>query len=92
MISFTVPKIDWVEKKKLFFGFSLLLILAGGISLLGKGGPEYGIDFRGGTLLQVKFAEDVNIDELRSLLSEEGLTCRGGQRERPSASDDLGRG
>ncbi|MEE8257448.1 MAG: protein translocase subunit SecF [Acidobacteriota bacterium] len=89
MISFTVPKIDWIEKKKFFFGFSLLLILAGGISLLSKGGPEYGIDFRGGTLLQIKFAQDVNTDELRSLLSEEGLEGSTLQQYGPSSDREV---
>ncbi len=73
MNDFTIPKIHWVEKRWFFFGFSLLIILIGVISLVRNGGPKYGIDFRGGTLLQVKFSQDINIDELRSLLSEAGV-------------------
>ena len=89
MISFTDPKIDWLEKKKGFIGFSLLLILAGMLSLASKGGPEYGIDFRGGTLLQVKFAQETNIDELRSLLSEEGLEGSTLQQYGPGSDNEV---
>lgn len=61
--------IDFIGKRKLFFGVSLALIALGIASLIVKGGPEYGIDFAGGTLIQVKFKQDVPIDKLRSALA-----------------------
>ncbi len=61
--------IDFVGKRKLFFGVSLALILVGLVSLVVRGGPRYGIDFAGGTLIQVKFHKPVKTKEIRSALS-----------------------
>ncbi len=43
--------------------FSLIVIGISLISLIIKGGPRYGIDFEGGTLVQVKFFDKVDISE-----------------------------
>ena len=43
------------------------LILVGLLSLVVRG-PNYGIDFAGGTLVHVRFAEDVEIGEVRAAL------------------------
>ncbi len=48
---------------------SLALILAGVISLIAHGGPNYGIDFAGGTLVQIRFKEPTRIDEVRNALA-----------------------
>src|SRR5688500_760549 len=61
---------DFLGKKWPFITVSLLLIAAGLVSLVMKGGPRYGIDFRGGTLIYVKFADQPPIDRLRSALSD----------------------
>jgi preprotein translocase subunit SecF len=45
------------------------------ISLIIKGGPRYGIDFEGGTLVQVKFFNEVDISEVRVAL--DNLTIEG---------------
>jgi preprotein translocase subunit SecF len=55
--------------------FSLIVIGISLISLIIKGGPRYGIDFEGGTLVQVKFFDKVDISEVRIAL--EGLTIEG---------------
>lgn len=60
--------IDFLGKRKIFYGVSLMLILLGIVSLIAHGGPEYGIDFAGGTLIQIKFAQDVPIDGIRNAL------------------------
>jgi preprotein translocase subunit SecF len=52
---------------------SLVVILVGMASLAVKGGPKYSIDFTGGTLLQLRFAEPVTAEQLRSVLSPVGL-------------------
>ena len=54
---------DFLGKKWPFIIASLVLTLAGLGSLLMKGGPRYGIDFRGGTLVYVKFADKPPIEE-----------------------------
>jgi len=70
---FKEPKIDWMGKAKYFYALSAILLLAGWISIFAKGGLYYGIDFKGGTNVDVKFAQPPNIDELRSALSKQGL-------------------
>jgi preprotein translocase subunit SecF len=65
---------DFLGKKRYFIGLSLVLAIAGLVSLIVKGGPRYGIDFRGGTLVHVKFSEDPPLDRLRAALQQQGLT------------------
>lgn len=56
-------------KKWPFIIVSLALIGAGLASLASKGGPAYGIDFRGGTLMYLKFSEPPRLEEIRSAVS-----------------------
>ena len=59
--------------------FSLIMIGIGLSSLIIKGGPRYGIDFEGGTLVQVKFFDNVDISEVRIALDNlaiEGLSVQ----------------
>jgi preprotein translocase subunit SecF len=66
---FKDTKYDFLGKKWLFINLSLLLTAAGLISLFVKGGPRYGIDFKGGALMYVKFANQPHADKIRSALS-----------------------
>jgi preprotein translocase subunit SecF len=61
---------DFLRWKWPFIGLSLLLSAAGLISLWAKGGPKYGIDFRGGALMYVRFASKPPIDKIRSALNK----------------------
>jgi preprotein translocase subunit SecF len=61
--------IDFVGKRKLAMIISGVVILLGLVSLVINGGPNYGIDFVGGTLVQVKFAEDTNASKIKESLS-----------------------
>lgn len=65
--------IDFIGKRKLAFSFSLLLIIAGIISLVMHGGPRYGVDFSGGTLLQLKFKVPVTEKDIRNGLKDLGM-------------------
>ena len=65
--------INFVGRRKLALIFSLLLIVAGMVSLIIKGGPDYGIDFSGGTLIQIKFAEATNAVEIKKALKDMDL-------------------
>jgi len=60
----------FVHHRKIYFTFSVLFILAGLVSLVAKGGPKYGIDFKGGTLLQVKFQAMPEISDLRDVFNK----------------------
>jgi preprotein translocase subunit SecF len=65
--------IDWMGKAKYFVALSLLLLAVGALSLFLHGGPLYGIDFRGGTLVYVRFVQDPKIEVIRASLSEGGF-------------------
>lgn len=65
--------LDWMGKAKYFFGLSLALLVVGGASLIAHRGPFYGIDFKGGTVVNVRFAGAPPIDMLRSGLAQQGL-------------------
>jgi len=65
--------VDFVNRKRLAFICSLVVILIGIGSLVIKGGPHYGIDFAGGTLVQVRFDQAPNVGAIRDALGEEGL-------------------
>jgi preprotein translocase subunit SecF len=70
---FKEPNIDWMGKAKYFYGLSGILLLAGVISWMSQGGLRYGIDFKGGTNVDVRFAQAPNIDQVRDALKTQGL-------------------
>jgi preprotein translocase subunit SecF len=60
---------DFLGKKWPFIILSLILTAAGFVSLAVRGGPRYGIDFRGGALITVTFANRPPVDKVRAALS-----------------------
>jgi preprotein translocase subunit SecF len=70
---FKQPNIDWMGKAKYFFALSGLLLIIGWSAIFLKGGIKYGIDFKGGTNVDVVFAQPPNIDKLRTGLQAQGL-------------------
>jgi len=67
--------LDFVGKRKIAIIASITLMLIGIVSLVVKGGPSYGIDFAGGTLVQIKFSETTTAGDLRGSLGK--LDLRG---------------
>ncbi|GIX46635.1 MAG: protein-export membrane protein SecF [Candidatus Tectimicrobiota bacterium] len=65
--------IDFVGKIKLCVALSLAVILVGLGSIVLHGGLKAGIDFSGGTLVQVRFGEPVELGPVRAALAELGL-------------------
>jgi preprotein translocase subunit SecF len=65
--------LDWMGKAKYFFGLSFLLLAAGVASILAHGGLFYGIDFKGGTVVDVRFAGPPPVDTIRNGVSQQGL-------------------
>ncbi|MCD6582417.1 MAG: protein translocase subunit SecF [Desulfuromusa sp.] len=61
--------IDFVGKRKIALIVSVTLILIGLASLVVNGGPNYGIDFAGGTLVQVQFAQSTDATAIKKALS-----------------------
>jgi len=70
-MQFVKPDIDinFIGKIKISFFISLAMILVSIASLAIHGGPKYGIDFAGGTLVQVKFNEPVSLKSIKSGLA-----------------------
>src|ERR1051325_12186131 len=70
---FKEPNIDWMGKAKYFYALSAILLLAGWFSIWHKGGMYYGIDFKGGTNVDVQFTQPPDVDKIRQALSAQGL-------------------
>ena len=64
--------IDFVGKRFIFFGISTVLLAISFISVAVKG-PNLGLDFTGGTMLQLKFEAPVQIGQLRDALDKAGI-------------------
>ncbi len=70
---FRAVNIDWMGKAKYFVALSVTLLIVGGVTIAHQGGLRYGIDFRGGTLVYVRFASAPPLDQLRKGLEAAGL-------------------
>lgn len=62
---------DFLGRKWPFIIASLILTAAGLVSILAKGGPRYGIDFRGGVLMYVRFNTEPPEEKIRAALSRQ---------------------
>jgi preprotein translocase subunit SecF len=65
--------LNWMGKAKYFFALSAALLIIGAASWIHKGSLDYGIDFKGGTLVYVRFASKPPVDQLREGLAKQGL-------------------
>jgi len=65
--------IDFLGKKWYFLAFSLIFSVAGVFSILFWHGIPWGVDFRGGTLVYVKFAHTPDLGAIRSAMDRAGL-------------------
>jgi len=70
---FRSPSIDFLGKKWYFLAFSLVFSVAGILSMLFWHGIPLGIDFRGGTLVYVKYSHPPNDDAVRAQLDRAGV-------------------
>ena len=61
--------IDFVRYSKWALVFSISLVLLGLASIWYRGGPNYGVDFVGGTVVQVKFTQPTSIADIRQALA-----------------------
>jgi preprotein translocase subunit SecF len=64
-------KFDFIGKRKIWFIFSTLLIITGLVFFIVRG-FNFGIDFLGGNLMEVKFKQDVSISEIRKVMEDIG--------------------
>jgi preprotein translocase subunit SecF len=70
---FRNPNIDFLGKKWYFLAFSLVFSVAGVLSMLFWHGVPWGVDFRGGTLVYVKFSHPPDDNALRAAMDRAGL-------------------
>jgi preprotein translocase subunit SecF len=86
---FRNPNIDFLGKKWYFLAFSLVFSVAGILSMLFWHGIPLGIEFRGGTLVEVKFAQAPNDDTIRAAMDRAGLHNAKIQRLGSAGGDEV---
>jgi len=64
--------IPFMAVRNLAFAITLLLTLAGFIALLAKG-LNFGLDFTGGTLIELKYEQSADLERIKTQLSKEGF-------------------
>jgi preprotein translocase subunit SecF len=64
----------FLEQRRTAYVISAVLVAFGVISIALHGGLNYGVDFTGGTLFQVRFDGEVEASDVRSALGAAGLT------------------
>ena len=67
---FKQTNFDFLGKKWPFIIASLILSISGLVSLVVRGGPRYGIEFKGGMVMTVKFQSAPPVEQVRSSLSK----------------------
>lgn len=70
---FKETKIDFLKRRHLAYLLSAIFIAVGLISFISKGKSNFGVDFTGGTLQQIRFEKAIEFDELRSIVKKAGI-------------------
>ena len=65
--------INFIDKRSIAFVISSLMIAVTMVTLLIHQGPKYGIDFAGGSLIQMEFKESVSLNDIKAGLKGMGL-------------------
>jgi preprotein translocase subunit SecF len=86
---FRNPNIDFLGKKWYFLAFSLVFSVAGVLSMLFWHGIPLGVDFRGGTLVYVKFSHAPDDNAIRAALDRVGLHNAKIQRYGPLTNNEV---
>ena len=63
---------NFIGKSKIWFIISAVVILIGIVGYFIQGGFNFGIDFLGGTLIEVEFDQDIESGSIREVLEKEG--------------------
>lgn len=86
---FRNTNIDFLGKKWYFLAFSLVFSVAGLLSIFFWHGIPFGVDFKGGTLVYVKFATAPNLDHIRDAMNRAGLKDPRIQSYGPAANNEV---
>ena len=70
---FQKTNFNFIRYRKIAYGFSIVLLLAGMGSLVLKG-LNYGIDFRGGSEVVIRFDKNIDVAQIRSVLDAAGVS------------------
>jgi preprotein translocase subunit SecF len=70
---FEKTNINFLDFRRKGFIISLAILIVGIISIVIQGGLNYGLDFTGGSFVEVHFNENIDIGSMRSVISEIGL-------------------
>ena len=65
-------RFDFIGKRKIWFIISLVVIIAGVAGYFIQGGFNFGIDFLGGSLIEVEFDQDTDVAQIRDILEDTG--------------------
>jgi len=65
--------VDWMRRRHIAYWVSGLCMAISVVSLIAHGGPRYGVDFTGGTLLEVSITPAPQIDEVRDAVQSAGF-------------------
>jgi preprotein translocase subunit SecF len=86
---FRNPNIDFLGKKWYFLAFSLVFSVAGVLSMLFWHHIPLGVDFRGGTLVYVKYSHPPDVNGIRAAMDRTGLHNARIQRFGPLADNEV---
>lgn len=76
--------IDWMRRRHLAYAFSGICVALSVVSLVMHGGPRYGVDFTGGTLVEVSVTPAPKVETVRAAVEGAGIGGAEIQRlERP---------
>ncbi len=70
---FAQTNINFLKRRHVAYFLSVTIIIAGMISFAVKGSSNFGIDFTGGTLEQIRFEKPIKLDEIRSIAKKAGI-------------------
>ncbi len=64
---------DFIKYRKIAYAISIILLLSGMVSLVFRG-LNYGIDFRGGSEVVIRFEKNVDVGSVRAALKDAGVS------------------
>ena len=70
----SVPNFSFIPNRYKAYVFSIVITVAAVITVLVHGGLNLGVDFTGGTLMQVHFQDPIGTDQVRAALSDAGFS------------------
>jgi len=65
--------VDWMRRRHIAYWVSGVCVLASLVSLIVHGGPRYGVDFTGGTLIEILVTPPPAVDQIRRAVDEAGF-------------------